>query len=216
MVAQPGSLKQSVNLTCSSLTTCLDKRSLSNLTQARRQQNRIWIAREEKKKNPTQLASTSTSEGEGDKHPAVRTRTEKRQKKEDERPKHHAVRANKYGQAGLKPGHPDTFADGQHQHLPRQQSTQLNIWLTNSRGLHSGPVNEDDWVWLPFSQPKSKPRASLFSKLLSIFPIVFKLSSFNQNNINVSEIASHEICSAYASFCEFLFASSFQYSTYRL
>ena len=26
----------------------------------------------------------------------------------DERPKHHAVRANKYGQAGLKPGHSDT------------------------------------------------------------------------------------------------------------
>ena len=41
VVAQPGSLKQSVNLTCSSLTTCLDKRNLSNLTQARRQQNRI-------------------------------------------------------------------------------------------------------------------------------------------------------------------------------
>ena len=26
----------------------------------------------------------------------------------DERPKHHAVRANKYGQAGLKPGHSDS------------------------------------------------------------------------------------------------------------
>ena len=38
VVAQPGSLKQPVNLTCSNLTTCLDKRSLSNLTQARRQQ----------------------------------------------------------------------------------------------------------------------------------------------------------------------------------
>ena len=41
----------------------------------------------------------------------MRTRTEERQKRktkdEDERqrPKHHAVRANKYGQAGLEPRH---------------------------------------------------------------------------------------------------------------
>ena len=42
----------------------------------------------------------------------MRTRTEERQKRktkdEDEkRPKHHAVRANKYGQAGLEPRHSD-------------------------------------------------------------------------------------------------------------
>ena len=39
----------------------------------------IWIIREEEKKNPTCNASASTSEGEGDRHPAVRTRAEKRQ-----------------------------------------------------------------------------------------------------------------------------------------
>ena len=38
-----------------------------------------------------------------------RDRRERRKTKdEDERPKHHAVRANKYGQAGLEPRHSDT------------------------------------------------------------------------------------------------------------
>ena len=59
------------------------------------------------------MPQQAQSEGERDRHPAVRTRVEKRQKRkmkdkdEDERPKHHAVRANKYGQAGLEPRHSD-------------------------------------------------------------------------------------------------------------
>ena len=35
-------------------------------------------------------------------------RERRKTKDEDERPKHHAVRANKYGQAGLEPRHSDT------------------------------------------------------------------------------------------------------------
>ena len=70
-----------------------------------------WRREVEEEEEPNVNASASTSEGERDRHPAVRTRVEKRQKRktkdkdEDERPKHHAVRANKYGQAGLEPRH---------------------------------------------------------------------------------------------------------------
>ena len=62
-----------------------------------------------KKKNPTCNALASTNEGEGDRHLAVRTRAEKRRKRKAKRHKHHAVRAHKYGQVGLEPGHSDTI-----------------------------------------------------------------------------------------------------------
>ena len=74
--------------------------------------SRIWITRKEKKKIPTCNASASTNEGERDRHPAVRTRAEARQRRKtkDERRKHHAVRTHKYDQPGLEPGHCDTSA----------------------------------------------------------------------------------------------------------
>ena len=75
VVAQPSSLNRSSNL---SFTACLDKRSLFQKHKDNRA--RAWKAREEKKYPTTwQLASTSASDGKEDRHPAVRTRTEKRQ-----------------------------------------------------------------------------------------------------------------------------------------